>query len=97
MKPHPSKNLYKVVQRFADVTIHFILLGQLNRAAKCLKIADRLFQSGNNLLKNAIANVFVYSLSRVLDKHDEISHQVFDILPFSLRKEYELQVNASGV
>lgn len=97
MKTQKSKNLYKVMQRFADMTVNFILNGQLNRAAKCLQIADKLFRSGNIIIKNAIANVFVYSLSRVLDKQDERSHEVFAILPFSLKREYDLQVNSCGV
>lgn len=94
MKTQQSKNLYKIMQRFADITVSFILNGQLNRAAKCLQIADKLFRSGNIIIKNAIANVFVYSLARVLDKQDKRSHKVLAILPFSLKREYDLQVNS---
>ncbi len=97
MKTQKSKNLYKVMQRFADITVNFILKGELNRAAKCLQIADKLFRSGNIIIKNAIANVFVYSLSRVLDKQDERCSEVLAILPFSLKREYDLQVNSCGV
>lgn len=97
MKTQQSKNLYKVMQRFADITILFILQGNLRRAERCLQLADKLFITGNLIIKNAVSNVFVYSLSRVLDRRDEISKKAFEILPFSLKREYELQVNSFGV
>lgn len=96
MKTQNSKNLYKAMQRFADITIGFMVQGKFNRASKCLLTADRLFNSGNNLIKNAISNVFVYSLSRVLDKHDELSTKILEMMPFSLKNEYDLQVNTTG-
>lgn len=96
MKTQNSKNLYKAMQRFADITIGFMVQGKFNRASKCLLTADRLFHSGNNLIKNAVSNVFVYSLSRVLDKHDELSTKILEMMPFSLKNEYDLQVNTTG-
>ncbi len=96
MKTKKSKDLYQVMERFANITINFMVEGKFNRASKCLLIADKLFHSGNNLIKNAIANVFVYSLALVLDRHDDISKKAFEILPFSLRQEYDLQVNSCG-
>lgn len=85
------------MQRFADITIVFLLEGNQKRAARCLRIADKLFTSGNIIIKNAVANVFVYSLSRVLDRRDEVSKMAFEILPLSLRREYDFQVNSLGV
>lgn len=97
MRTAQSRNLYKVMQRFANITKGFIVQGQVKRAEKCLRIADLLFKTGNIIIKNAVANVFVYSLSSMLDRRDACGKVLLDILPFSLRKEYENQVNSIGV
>ncbi len=97
MKTEQSKNLYKLMHRFADITKTFILQGNIKRAEKCLRIANTLFTSGNFIIKNAVANVYIYSLSQVFDSRTELSNKAMEILPFSLRKEYEEQVNSLGV
>lgn len=85
------------MQQFADITKLFILSGNLNRAGKCLKQADQLLATGNTLIKNAVATVYVHSLSRVLDSRTEQVLKVMAILPLSIRKEYDLQVSSLGV
>lgn len=97
MKTQQSKNLYKVMQRFADLTSKFILEGNINRAARCFKIADKLMTTGNIIIKNAVSNVYVYSLSLILDKRDEHYDEVMNVLPFSLKKEYENQSIGYGI
>lgn len=85
------------MQRFAEVTKKSILQGNIKRAEKCLRIANVLFVNGNFIIKNAVANVYVYSLSQLLDTRSEPANKAMAILPFALRKEYELQVNSLGV
>lgn len=97
MKTEQSKNLYKLMQRFADLTKTFIIQGNIKKAEKCLHIANALLTSGNIIIVNAVANVYVYSLSSLLDRRDENCQQIMALLPFSLRKEYENQVNSLGV
>jgi hypothetical protein len=97
MKTEQSKNLYKVMQRFADLTKTLILLGNIKRAERCLRIANALLTSGNIIIVNAVANVYVYSLSSLLDHRDENCLKIMDLLPLALRKEYEHQVTSSGV
>jgi hypothetical protein len=97
MKTEQSKNLYKLMQRFADITKSLVLQGNIKRAEKCLRVANALFINGNFIIKNAVANVYIYSLSQLLDSKTEQANKLMAILPFSLRKEYEHQVNSLGV
>lgn len=97
MKPKSTKNLCKRMQRFADLTKTFIIQGHINRAEKCLRIANTLLTTGNFMIRTAVANVYVYSLSSLLDERSERTREVLRILPLALRKAYEHQVNSLGV
>ncbi len=85
------------MQRFADLTKKCILEGNIKRAEGCFKTADKLLVTGNMIIKNAVENVYVYSLSHLLDRRDEHYEEVMDVLPLSLKRVYEHQVTAYGV
>lgn len=85
------------MQQFADITKTFIITGNYKRAEKCLRIAEQLFNTGNGLIKNTIASVYIHSLSRVLENKTEQAKRALALLPISLRKEYEVQVCSPGV
>ncbi len=55
--------IYKQAERFAETTKTAIISGNITRAKKCLSLAERLFISGSNETKNAISNVYVFSVS----------------------------------
>ena len=59
-KPEHSKNIYTTVQCFAHFTRSLIGAGNLQTAKLFLNLAEELVQKGNNTVKNAIENVFLY-------------------------------------
>jgi hypothetical protein len=81
-------------QKFADITKALIINGNIRRAKKCLLVAEKLMQAGNNETKNAIANVYVFSVSTFMEMHN---CSIANLFPASLRSEYLKQVNTSGV
>ena len=86
--------VYKQAERFAEITKKAIISGNINRAKKCLALAERLFETGSNETKNAISNVYVFSVSSFMElRHCTISN----LFPKSLKAEYIKQINASGV
>lgn len=86
--------IYKQAERFAEITKSAIVSGNIIRAKKCLALAERLFLTGSSETKNAISNVYVFSVSTFLElRHCTIS----DLFPQSLKAEYVKQVNTSGV
>lgn len=86
--------IYKQAERFAEITKKSIISGNIVRAKKCLALAERLFISGSIETKNAISNVYVFSVSSFMEmRHCNISH----LFPQSLKAEYIKQVNTSGV
>lgn len=98
IKIHLMKNqvtsIYKQAERFADITKKSIISGNIVRAKKCLALAERLFINGSIETKNAISNVYVFSVSSFMEvRHCNISH----LFPQTLKAEYIKQVNTSGV
>jgi len=86
--------IYKQMDRFAALTKTMIIQGNITRAKKCLRVAEMLLVNGNNEVKNAVSNVFVYSVSCFMEMHRcSISH----LFPASLKAEYLKQVNTSGI
>ncbi|KAF2342174.1 DUF7674 family protein [Flavobacterium tistrianum] len=87
-------SIYKQAERFAEITKKSIISGNIVRAKKCLALAERLFITGSIETKNAISNVYVFSVSSFMEmRHCNISH----LFPQTLKAEYTKQVNASGV
>ena len=91
MKNNTPKSLYRQMQRFADVTKTLIMHGNIARAKKCLAVAENLLETGSIEMKNAVSNVFVYSVSSFMELH---KCNIKNLFPKSLDMEYRKQVNA---
>lgn len=87
-------SIYNQTQRFAEITKKAIVSGNIVRAKKCLAVAERLFTYGSYETKNAIANVYVFSVSTFMEVH---RCNVSNLFPKSLKAEYLKQINTSGV
>ena len=83
----------KAIQ-FAEITKNLIRKGNIARAKRCLGIAEQMLKSGNAETKNAISNIYVFSVSTFMEIH---KCTIANLFPPMLRKEYIAQVNASGV
>ncbi len=84
----------KQAERFAEITKKAIITGNIIRAKKCLTLAEKLFETGSQETRNAISNVYVYSVSSFMElKNCSISN----LFPKSLKAEYIRQINTSGV
>jgi hypothetical protein len=90
-------NVYKTIACFVDFTRQLIDKGNINSVKRCLKLAERMLDDGNNTVKNAIENVYVYSLGIVIDLSVPTTNKLKKIFNGSLKKEYYRQVSASGV
>jgi hypothetical protein len=87
-------SVYKQAERFAEITKKAISIGNIIRAKKCLTLAEKLFETGSQETRNAISNVYVYSVSSFMElKHCSISN----LFPKSLKAEFVRQINSSGV
>lgn len=105
IKSMPNKvSIYNVISCFADMTKHMAKVGNLKEVKHCFSLAEKLLQSGNTTVKNAIENVYVYSLGTylyslgaIVDLSTSTTTQLRDIFSGSLRKEYYKQVYGKGI
>ena len=79
------------MQRFAEVTKSLIRQGNIERTKYCMKKAEDLFNGGSLEIKNAVVNIYIFSVSSFM----EIHHcNIKNLFPASLHNEYYKQVNA---
>lgn len=70
----------QTIRTFTAYTKQLINKGQLAEVKKCFSMAGVLYKNGSTLLKNAIEDVFLYSISPFVDAQ----HYVKECLPQSL-------------
>ncbi len=90
-------NVYKTIQCFADFTRNLIGAGNLQAVKGCINLAEEMLEHGNNTVKNAIENVFLFTLAPVIDLGDQVGITLKKMLKGDLRKEYSRQVSVSGI
>jgi hypothetical protein len=86
-------SIYNVISCFADFTKHLANVGNLKEVKHCFNLAEKLWVGGNNTIKNAIENTYLFSLSSIIDLNCKIK----DMLCTPLRKEYNRQIFGSGI
>ncbi len=79
--------------RLASITKIFLSTGQNDRAEKCIELASRLYESGGSELRNAVANVYLYTLTLYIEVRRLGSK---NLLTPALLNEYRQQVAACG-
>lgn len=92
MKNKSNQNIYSQMQRFADITKTLIMTGNIQRAKRCLKKAEDIFNTGTSEIKNAVVNVYVFSVSTFMEVHH---CNIRNFLPEALQIEYLKQIYSS--
>jgi len=65
---------------------------------KCLKLVDRIYRKGDLAIKNAIENVFIFSLDNILFSCTAAErNRVFSKIPINLYTGYVKQIYKSGI
>ncbi|MBC7384502.1 MAG: hypothetical protein H7296_16160 [Bacteroidia bacterium] len=92
-----ANNVYAAMYCFADFTKQLASTSNLTEVKHCFMFAGKLLKEGNNIVKNAIGKVYLFSLSTRLDVSEPTNAVLKNMLPAPLHKENDLQVNASGL
>ena len=87
-----SRNVYDVVRHMLKYTRSQVIKHNLNAAQKCMTLAETLYHKGNNAIKNAIENVYVYSFSHAFFHDVDQKDEVMTIVPPGLYRMYREQV-----
>ena len=91
-KPNKSINVYDIVRHMLKYTKSQVIRHNLKSAQKCMSLAEQLYYKGNNAIKNAIENVFVFSFSHAFFHDEDEKKSIMTIMPDSLYKLYKNQL-----
>jgi len=92
-----SGSVYKVVQTFVDFTRQLLATGNLKEVRHCFSIAETLILEGNAGVKNALENVYVYSIGTVVALSSLKTNVLKELFNGALKKEYNRQMCANRI
>lgn len=92
-------NIYLAIKCLAQFTRRMVLEHNDLMTRRCLTVATKLYKNGNNNVKNAVENIYVYSFSSLLNScaDGKARNKLQARLPVGLYKIYLHQVNSSGI
>lgn len=85
-------NIYKALNAFASYTKRCAEVGNINKLNNCFTIADKLMSRGNNVVKSALENVYVFSVSSLIELISPIQQQMQCMFPENLKIAYKKQL-----
>ena len=98
---YPAKNdslikqLFKVVQCFADYTKKQLAEDNEAEVVHCYRTAHHILQHGGNIAKVAIENVFISDVSKTLESSFSVSRNARPLFLQYFKKEYARHISAS--
>ncbi|MBL0740006.1 DUF7674 family protein [Chryseolinea lacunae] len=95
--PHHTRQFYTSIQAFANVSLRLCEEGKFKKLEQFLAVAFKLFKEGNATVKNAVVNVYLFTLSRSLDQQPGARKWIEPFMPAELRLEYARLHYASGM
>lgn len=95
--PHHTKQFYKAIQNFAIGTISLCEQKKFIKLERHLKVALKMFKDGNDNVRNGIVNVYLYTLSHMLDKDHNHTKWIDAYMPHELKHEIARQHNTSAL
>lgn len=79
--PHYTKRFYACVKGFAEASFAMCVRGKFKKFEEYLKIALKLFKEGNETVKNAIVNIYLFSISNDLYHKSNLTTYVQKAFP----------------
>lgn len=97
LKENKTQNSYSVIQSFTSRIKNMIRQNDRNILFKSLKKMDEIYRNGDNLLKNAIENTFIYSLDNsTAFCSEEYRKVIFSHISKDLQNIYSRQIYSHG-
>lgn len=95
--PHYTKRFFTALQNFANASLQLCETGKTKKFEEYLRVALRLFKEGNETVKSAVINVYLFTISHALDTKEQLVRHVERIFPKEIMSAYNKFHYASGV
>lgn len=92
-----GKNIYSTVHVLLDYTQEKAESSDLSGVSKCFKMAEKLYVKGDAILKNAIENVYIFSLDNIFCRTYTNKAELLNMIPSALYKAYITQMIGSRI
>ena len=91
-------NINATMLLLARYTRSMMNIHDLPAVVKCMSLADKIYEKGNSLVKNAVENVFVYAFSGIRACCDRLEWRTIQAkMPITLHSIYIRQIYRSGI
>ncbi len=91
-------NVTHAIKVLTAYTRRLLSLHDLPAVVKCMQVADKIYDKGNQVVRNAVENVFVYSFSGLQCACNRLEWKVIQAkMPVSLYSAYVRQIYKSGI
>lgn len=95
--PNLSTGAFELIRLFTSCIRRQVLEQDLLALVRSFRLMDRIYDQGDQLLKNAVEQVFVYSLDTVLCCRSCHPESLWSLLPTGLYTAYSNQLCRSGI
>ena len=99
LKPQPghiSLNIYRDLQHFTDYTKAAAVRHDYSLVKKCFRLADKLYSSGDTMVRNLVENIFVFSFSSIIPQNSLEKTLFKSFIPVTLYALYVKQATHGG-
>ncbi|MCD6064606.1 MAG: hypothetical protein K0R82_2517 [Flavipsychrobacter sp.] len=93
----PVPGLHKTMRALFDYTQEKVDTYDLGAVQKCFSVVERLYADGNMALRNAIENVYVFSLEKILCSTCAHKAELMNMIPETLHAAYVRQMICSNI
>jgi hypothetical protein len=89
-----ENDIYKAIECLTTHTSSLIREDRVNEVEQCFEMAYELLHEGNRLVQLAIENIFIFSVSHLLEVSLSVAQPVRKLFLENFRKEYCKQINS---
>lgn len=88
-----STSAYQSIRVLTDYTRRMALEHEFKTVEKCMSLVQKLYQKGNNIVRSAIENIFIYSFSTLMSHCNSVEWRIVQsYMPTELYSLYIQQV-----
>jgi len=88
--------VYKNMHSLINYTVAMVKEHNYIAVKECFTTVDSLYDKGNNIVKNAVENVYVFALGNILHVEEAVSYKLLAIMPLTLYTLYINHINTFG-
>ncbi len=91
-------NATQIIKVLTHYTRSLLSLHDLPAVVKCMQVADKIYEKGNQVVRNAVENVFIYSFSGLQSACNGLEWKLIQSkIPVTLYSAYVRQIYRSGL